>query len=125
MAKTFSLTEISDYLEQQQEIVYMLDKYSIPTLLDSDKIPNINDFSNYLADSVMYHIFTNIRNIYQDSIFISQGLIEAKPYYISTSLFYALREADEFLTDIAYIVNDKKNKVMNIFATYSSSFVKK
>ncbi len=117
MAKTYSLTEVSDYLEQQQEIVYILDKYTQPILSTFDN-QNHDNIPNYFADFVMHHIFTNIRNIYQDSIFISQGLLTAEPYYNSTSLSYTLREADEFLIDLAYIVNDKASKQGDEYLRY-------
>ena len=108
MAKIYSLTEITEFLECQQENVAIVDKYTQPILSKfKNKIP-IND-RNRLADFVMQHIFTNVRNIYQDSIFISQGLLQAKPYYISTSLSYTQREAQDFLIDLAYIMSDKKH----------------
>jgi len=105
MSKICSVTDISDLLELQQETVDTVDKYTQPIL------SNIKSKQTYHADYVMHHIFTNIRNTYQDSIFLSQGLIKSKPYYISTSLYYAQRESNDFLTDLAYIMRDRKNRI--------------
>lgn len=110
MPRIYSVIEISDFLEQQQETVHTVDKYTQPIISNFHEHQNLNNNPNYCADFVMHHIFTNIRNIYQDSIFISQGLIKAKPYYISTSLYFAQRESQDFLIDLAYIIRDRKNK---------------
>ena len=74
--------------------------------------------SHSYADFVMQHVFVNIRNSYQDGIFISQKLVENNPYYISTSLSHALRSAQEFLIDLAYIISDLKNKKGNEYMRY-------
>ena len=58
----------------------------------------------------MVHIFVNIRNSYQDGVFISQGLINSTRYYVSTSLSHAQRTAQEFLIDLAYIMSDLEHK---------------
>ena len=104
MAKTLSLENIAEVLNKQQKVVGILDEYIQPVSL------GININPNYLVDLVMQHIFVNIRNSYQDGIFISQGLINNPPYYISTALSHALRVGREFLIDIAYLVRDKKNR---------------
>lgn len=104
MAKKLSLENIAEVLKQQQRVVGITDEYIQPILSD------INIKSNFYADLVMQHIFVNIRNSYQDGIFISQGLMNNTPYYISTALSHALRVGREFLIDLAYLVRDKKNK---------------
>ena len=54
----------------------------------------------------MLYLFANIRNSYQDGIFISQRLVNTRPYYKSASLYHALRIAQECLIDLAYIMSD-------------------
>ncbi|MDE0636584.1 MAG: hypothetical protein OXI43_12155 [Candidatus Poribacteria bacterium] len=107
MAQTLSLENIAKVLKEQQKVVSVLDEYIQPIPL----VPlDINNNSNYFADIVMQHIFLNIRHSYQDSIFISQALIDNTPYYISTALSHALRIGREFLIDLAYLVRDRKNR---------------
>ena len=115
MAKTLSHTEISEFLKQQQETVGIIDEYVQRTLIDLDQHALIDlklksNYYDYYADLVMQHIFVNIRNSYQDGIFISQGSIGNTPYYVSTALAHAQRVGQEFLIDLAYIMRDKKNK---------------
>lgn len=104
MAKTLSYPVIVGILKQQQETVGIIDEYIQRILSDS------NIKSNYHADLVMQHIFVNIRNSYQDSIFISQGLINNHPYYLSTALYHTQRVGQEFLIDLAYVMSDLKHK---------------
>lgn len=66
----------------------------------------------------MQHIFVNIRNSYQDGIFISQGLMNSSQYYISTALSHANRIAQELLIDLAYIMSDRKNKSGHEYLRY-------
>ena len=87
MAKTLSYPVIVGILKQQQETVGIIDEYIQRILSDS------NIKSNYHADLVMQHIFVNIRNSYQDSIFISQGLINNHPYYLSTALYHTISKS--------------------------------
>ena len=94
--------QISGFLNEQQEVIHIIDKYIQSIQSDYKKSPVRDRY----ADFVMHHIFANIRNSYQDGIFISQGLLNTTPYYISTSLYHALRTAQEFLIDLAYIMSD-------------------
>ena len=71
MATTLSLTEISQFLKEQQEKVEILDEYIQRTPFTKNTIK-----SNFYANFVLLHIFVNIRNSYQDGIFLSQGLIK-------------------------------------------------
>ena len=100
------MKKYSGTLKLQQETVSIIDEYIQSILLDFNYSTNHSIY----ADFVMQHIFLNIRNSYQDGIFISQGLIKNAPYYVSTSLSHALRSAQEFLVDLAYIVRDIKNR---------------
>ena len=110
----FSHTYISQILKEQQETIGVVDQYIQPILL----YPNdMTDSHNY-ADFAMQHIFLNIRNSYQDGIFLSEGLLENNPYYISTALAHAQRAAQEFLIDLAYIMRDIKNKKGNEYLRY-------
>lgn len=104
MAKKLSYPMIVGILKQQQETVDIIDEYTQRRLSDF----NIN--SNWRADLVMQHIFVNIRNSYQDGIFISQGLVDTPRYYMSTALYHAQRVGQEFLIDLAYIMSDLKHK---------------
>lgn len=110
----FSHTQISQILKEQQETIGVVDQYIQPILLD----PNDMSGSYSYADFVMQHIFLNIRNSYQDSIFLSERLLENNPYYISTGLSHAQRAAQEFLIDLAYIIRDLKNKKGNEYLRY-------
>ena len=65
-------TEIAQYLNEQQEMVYIVDQHIRPILLDYEKN---SENPNCHSDFVMHHLFVNIRNSYQDGIQISQGLI--------------------------------------------------
>ena len=114
MAKTLSLENIAQILNEQQEVVGIIDDYIQSRQLDSHI--KLNCYDNY-ADMVMQHLFVNIRNSYQDSIFISQGLIDNTPY-MSTALAHAQRTAQEFLIDLAYIMRDRKNKKGNEYLRY-------
>lgn len=107
MATTFfTHTDISQILKKQQETIGVIDQYIQPIILTLNDLAN----SNCLDDFVMQHIFLNIRNSYQDGIFLSERLLENNPYYISTGLSHAQRAAQEFLIDLAYIMRDIKNK---------------
>ena len=106
MTIQLSLTEISQFLKQQQETVGVVDEFIQRTPLSTENTTQ----SKFYANFVMRHIFVNIRNSYQDGIFISQGIINNTPYYISTTLSHALRSAQECLIDLAYIMRDIKNK---------------
>ena len=117
MATMLTLAQIPQFLKEQQETVEIIDEYIHPILLDLDISTNPNH-PNHYADFVMAHIFVNIRNSYQDGIFISQGLINNTPYYISTTLAHALRSAQESLIDLAYIMSDQKNKKGNEYLRY-------
>ena len=107
--KILSLTEISEVLNEQQEVVGIIGKYIQPILIES---------TDRHADLAMQHIFLNIRNSYQDGIFISQGLINNRQYYMSPALAHAQRAAQEFLIDLAYIMRDIKNKKGNKYDRY-------
>ncbi len=109
-----AINQISGTLDLQQKTVSIVDEYIQSILSDSNYSTNHDSY----ADFVMQHIFVNIRNSYQDGIFISQGLINNIPYYVSTSLFHALRSAQEFLVDLAYIMSDLKNKKGNEYLRY-------
>ena len=63
----------------------------------------------------MDHLFVNIRNSYQDGIHISQGLINTRPYYISTALAHARRSIQDFLAveSIALISESDRNYKMS------------
>ena len=87
MTIQLSLTEISQFLKQQQETVGVVDEFIQRTPLSTENTTQ----SKFYANFVMRHIFVNIRNSYQDGIFISQGIINNTPYYISTTLSQALR----------------------------------
>ena len=110
----FSHTDISQIFKEQQETIGMIDQYIQPIILTP------NDFANSdcIDDFVMQHIFVNIRNSYQDGVLISQKLVENNPYYISTSLSHALRSAQEFLIDLAYIMSDRKHNKGNEYLRY-------
>ena len=98
-------TDIVQFLNEQQEMVHIIDQYIKPILLDHQE----NSDSNAYRDFVMHHLFANIRNSYQDGIFISQGLMSNPPYYISTALAHARRSMQEFLIDLAYIMSNIKH----------------
>ena len=102
-----SETEISRFLKEQQETVEVIDRYIQRTPLSTENTTQ----SDFYANFVMQHIFVNIRNCYQDGIFISQGLINKTPYYVSATLSHALRSAQESLIDLAYIMSDLKHKL--------------
>lgn len=119
--KILSHTEISEVLKQQQETVGIVDKYIQHISLPMRNTPK----SKFYANFVMQHIFVNIRNSYQDGIFISQGLINSPQYYISTALSHANRTAQEFLVDLAYIMSDRKNKKGNEYLRYLKFIVDK
>ena len=112
--KVLTEAEISRFLKDQQEVVGIIDNYTQRRLSDSHI--KFNYYDNY-ADMVMQHIFVNIKNSYQDGIFISQGLIDNTPY-MSTALAHAQRTAQEFLIDLAYIMRDRKNKKGNEYLRY-------
>ena len=114
MATTLTLEKIQGTFNLQQKTVSIIDEYIQSILSDTNYSTNHNSY----ADSVMQHIFLNIRNSYQDGVFISQGLINNAPYYVSTSLSHALRSAQEFLVDLAYIMSDLKNKKGNEYLRY-------
>ena len=115
MATTFlSHTDISQILKEQQETIGIIDQYIQPILLDPDKSTNAKVY----ADFVMQHVFVNIRNSYQDGVLISQKLVENNPYYISTSLSHALRSAQDFLIDLAYIMSDRKHNKGHEYLRY-------
>ena len=107
-------TDIAQYLNEQQEMVYIIDQHIKPILLDHQESsgPNTN------RDFVMHHLFVNIRNSYQDGIHISQALINARPYYISTGLAHARRSIQDFLIDLAYIMSDIKHTRGNEYLRY-------
>ena len=108
-------TEIAQYLNEQQEMVYIIDQHIRPILLDFEKN---SENPNYRSDFVMHHLFVNIRNSYQDGIHLSQGLISKPPYYISTALAHARRSMQEFLIDLAYIMSDIKHKKGSEYLLY-------
>ena len=114
MATMLTLAQISQFLKEQQGTVEIIDKYIQRTPLSTENTTQSKIYANF----VMQHIFVNIRNSYQDGIFISQGLISNTPYYISTTLAHALRSAQEFLIDLAYIMSDRKNKKGNEYLRY-------
>ena len=114
MSTFLSYTQISEALDQQQELVGVIDKYLNPIL---SAFNGLSDKKS-CADFVMHHLFVNIRNSCQDGIFISQGLINVKPYYVSTSLSHAQRSAQEFLIDLAYIMSDRKHRRGNEYLRY-------
>ena len=62
--------QISGFLKEQQKVIHIIDKYIQSIQSDYKKSPVRDRY----ADFVMHHIFANIRNNYQDGIFISQGL---------------------------------------------------
>ena len=113
-----SETEILEILQQQQAVVGVVDKY-IQSVQLSSTIPN------FYADFVMRHLFVNIRNSYQDGIFISQGLINNAPYYISATLSHALRSVQESLIDLAYIMSDLKHRQGHEYLRYLKFIVDK
>ena len=119
--KILSHTEISEVLKQQQDRVDIVDKYIQGISLPMRNTPK----SKFYANFVMQHIFANIRNSYQDGIFISQGLINSSQYYISTALSHTNRTAQEFLVDLAYIMSDRKNKKGNEYLRYLKFIVDK
>ena len=119
--KILSHIEIPKVLKQQQETVYTVDKYIQRMSLPMRNIPK----SKFYANFVMQHIFVNIRNSYQDGIFISQGLINSAQYYISTALSHTNRTAQEFLIDLAYIVSDCKRRRGNEYLRYLKFIVDK
>ena len=108
-------TDIAQYLNEQQEMVHIIDQYIKPILLDHHEN---RDNPNFYPDFVMHHLFANIRNSYQDGIFISQGLMSNPPYYISTALAHARRSMQEFLIDLAYIMSDIKHTQGNEYLRY-------
>lgn len=112
--RILSHTEISQFLKEQQETVEIIDKYIQRTPLSTENTTQ----STFYANFVMQHIFVNIRISYQDGIFISQGVINNTPYYISTTLAHALRSAQESLIDLAYIMSDLKHKKGNEYLRY-------
>lgn len=107
-------TDIDQILNEQQEMVYIIDQYIKPILLDHQR----GSGSNIYRDFVMHHLFVNIRNSYQDGIHISQGLINTQPYYISTALAHARRSIQDFLIDLAYIMSDIKHARGNEYLRY-------
>ncbi|MCY3743599.1 MAG: hypothetical protein OXH00_21510 [Candidatus Poribacteria bacterium] len=121
MAKTLSLENIAKILNDQQEVVGIIDDYIQIRQLDAHI--KLNYYDNY-ADMVMQHLFVNIRNSYQDGIFISQGLID-NTAYMSTALAHAQRTAQEFLIDLAYIMRDRKNKKGHEYLRYLKFVVDK
>lgn len=108
-------TDIAQFLNEQQEMVYIIDQYIKPMLLDHHENRDDPDF---YPDFVMHHLFVNIRNSYQDGIFVSQGLMSNPPYYISTALAHARRSTQEFLIDLAYIMSDIKHTQGNEYLRY-------
>ena len=118
MATKLSLETISDILQQQQQIVGVVDEYIQSVQLRST-IPN------FYADFAMRHLFVNIRNSYQDGIFLSQGLINNTPYYVSSTLSHALRSAQESLIDLAYIMADFKRRRGNEYLRYLKFIIDK
>ena len=121
--KTTDLTpeQISGFLNEQQEVIHTIDKYIQSIQSEFRKSP----VRDHYADYVMHHIFANIRNSYQDGIFISQGLLNTIPYYISTSLYHALRTAQEFLIDLAYIMSDYIRDKGNEYLRYLKFIIDK
>ena len=113
MATKLTLETISDVLQQQQQIVGVVDKYIQSVVLNS------------YADFVMRHLFVNIRNSYQDGIFLSQGLINQTPYYPSGTLSHALRSAQESLIDLAYIMADFKRRRGDEYLRYLKFIIDK
>ena len=113
MATKLTLEIISDVLEEQQIVVGVIDKYIQSVQLSST------------VDFVMRHLFVNIRNSYQDGVFISQGLIKDTPYYVSGTLSHALRSAQESLTDLAYIMADFKHRGGNEYLRYLKFIIDK
>ena len=124
MATTLSHTEIQEIqeiLQQQQETVGIIDEYIQRTPLSTENTTQ----SKVCANFAMQHIFVNVRNSYQDGIFLSQGLIKNSPYYISTALAHAQRTAQEFLIDLAYIMSDLKHRRGNEYRRYLKFIVDK
>ena len=121
MAIKLSLTEISQILNQQQKTVGVVDKYIQHIPLSTENTTQ----SEFCANFAMKHIFVNIRNSYQDGIFISQGLINSPQYYISTALAHAQRTAQDFLIDLAYIMSDLKHRRGNEYRRYVKFMVDK
>ena len=118
MATHLTLETISDVLQQQQAIVDVVDKH-IRSVKLSPTIPK------FYADFVMQHLFMNIRDSYQDGIFLSQGLKNKTPYYLSGALSHALRSAQESLTDLAYIMADFKHRQGNEYLRYLKFLIDK
>ena len=135
-------TDIAQILNEQQEMVYIIDEHIKLILLDHQR----NSDRNKYQDFVMDHLFVNIRNSYQDGIHISQGLINTRPYYISTALAHARRSIQDFLIDLGYIMSDirhtrgseylrylkymltmasEENKRLGIDNTANENFIKK
>ena len=108
-------TDIAQFLNEQQEMVYIIDQYIKPMILDHHEN---RDGPDFYPDFVMHHLFVNIRNSYQDGIFVSQGLMSNPPYYISTALAHARRSTQEFLIDLAYIMSDIKHTQGNEYLRY-------
>ena len=113
MATPLTLERISEILQQQQAVVGCVDKYIQSVALNS------------YADFVMRHLFVNIRNSYQDGIFLSQGLINNTPYYVSGTLSHALRSAQESLIDLVYIMADFKRRRGNEYLRYLKFIIDK
>ena len=113
--------QISGFLKEQQKVIHIIDKYIQSIQSDFMKSPVRNRYADY----VMHHIFANIRNSYQDGIFISQGLLNTIPYYISTSLYHAQRTAQECLIDLAYIMSDYIRDKGNEYLRYLKFIIDK
>ena len=114
MGKYLNYSSIPSILKEQQEVVHIVDSY-IKTVTSGESIVNAfsktpEDIDSFLRDFAVLNIFSNIRNGYQDSIFIIRGLMDNKPYYLSPSLAHAHRFAQDCLIDLAYIVRDIKNR---------------
>ena len=114
-------TEITQFLNEQQETVGVVDKYIRCIPLTTENTTQ----SEFCANYAMKRIFVNIRNSYQDGIFISQGLINNSQYYISTALAHAQRTAQEFLIDLAYVMSDLKHRQGNEYRRYMKFIVDK
>lgn len=108
-------TDIAQILNEQQDMVYIIDQHIKPILLDHNEN---RDNPNFYPDFVMHHLFVNIRNSYQDGIFVGQGLMSTPPYYISTALAHARRSMQDFLIDLAYIMSDIRHTRGNEYLRY-------
>lgn len=106
--KTLSFTDISRFLNKQQEKVYDIDKaYPIRKGDILLALKKENSSNEHIEREVINHIFSNIRHSHQDAIILCEGLL-SKPHYTSSTLGYITRESTEALIDLGYIITDLK-----------------